>query len=140
MKEFTQHPRRIGLFALVLALAAATIPLSKPTQAQQGSAPVTVVNTPLPVSLVGTGSIAGTVNAAQSGAWNVGVTTLPAVQLAAGTTVGITGGLSNTAAAPIFVRDVDEPGRNAYFAAVCQSTETPCGGVTVPAGYRYVIE
>jgi hypothetical protein len=101
---------------------------------------VTVVNTPLPVSLSGTGNISGSVNAAQSGAWNVGVTSLPSVQLAAGTTVGITGGLSNTSASPLFVRDVDEPGRNAHVVRVCQSTESTCGSVTVPVGNRYVIE
>lgn len=140
MKYLTENPRSIGALTLVLAVAAATIPLSRPTQAQQGSAPVTVVNTPLPVSLTGTGNISGSVNAAQSGAWNVGVTSLPSVQLAAGTTVGITGGLSNTAATPLFVRDVDEPGRNAYVVRVCQSTISPCGGVTVPVGSRYVIE
>ena len=38
-----------------------------------GSAPVTVVNTPLPVTLQGTGTISGTVAATQSGAWNVGI-------------------------------------------------------------------
>lgn len=140
MKYLTENPRSIGALTVVLAVAAATIPLSRPTQAQQGSAPVTVVNTPLPVSLTGTGNISGSVNAAQSGAWNVGVTSLPSVQLAAGTTVGITGGLSNTAATPLFVRDVDEPGRNAYVVYVCQNTESPCGGVTVPVGNRYVIE
>lgn len=140
MKYLTENPRSIGALTLVLAVAAATIPLSRPTQAQQGSAPVTVVNTPLPVSLTGTGNISGSVNAAQSGAWNVGVTSLPSVQLAAGTTVGITGGLSNTAATPLFVRDVDEPGRNAHVVHVCQSTISPCGGVTVPVGNRYVIE
>ena len=140
MKYLTQHPRSLGVLTLLLAFAAAAILMSPPTQAQQGSAPVTVVNTPLPVSLIGTGNISGSVNAAQSGAWNVGVTSLPSVQLAAGPTVGITGGLSNTAASPLFVRDVDEPGRNAYVVFVCQSTESPCGGVTVPAGNRYVIE
>ena len=140
MTYLTKNPGSIGALTLVLAVAAATIPLSKPTQAQHGSAPVTVVNTPLPVSLTGTGNISGNVNAAQSGAWNVGVTNLPSVQLAAGTTVGITGGLSNTAATPLFVRDVDGPGRNAHVVHVCQSTLSPCGAVTVPVGNRYVIE
>src|SRR5215467_10748641 len=47
-----------------------------------GSAPVMVVNTPLPVTLQGTGSISGTVAATQSGTWNVGITGTPAVNLA----------------------------------------------------------
>jgi hypothetical protein len=140
MKHSTQHLKGIAAFIVAVALAATTIPLSKSTQAQAGSAPVTVVNTPLPVSLTGTGKIAGDVNAAQRGEWNVGVTSLPAVQLAPGASVGINGGFTNTATTPIFVRDVDEPSRNAYVVYLCQSTESPCGGATVPVGTRYVIE
>ena len=34
---------------------------------------VRVVNTPLPVTLQGTGTVSGTVAATQSGAWNVGI-------------------------------------------------------------------
>ena len=124
----------------VVALAAVTIPLPKATHAA-GSAPVTVVNTPLPVSLTGTGNISGNVNAAQSGAWNVGVTNLPAVQLAPGTTVGISGGFSNTATSPFFVRDVDERAKNAYVLGLCATSKfQTCPGVTVPVGARYVIE
>ena len=130
-----------GVLTFVVALAAATIQLQKPAAVQAaGTAPVTVMNTPLPVSLSGTGTITGHVNAAQSGAWNVGVTNLPAVQLAPGTTVGITGGFSNTAN-PIFARDVDEPARNAYVLGLCATSKfQTCDGVTVPAGTRYVIE
>ena len=141
MKRVTQHLRNIGVLTFLVALAAATIPLPKATQAQAaGSAPVTVVNTPLPVNLTGTGNISGNVNAAQSGAWNVGVTNMPAMQLAPGTTVGISGGFSNTATSPIFTQDVDEPAKNAYVVGLCASTESSCGGITVPLGTRYVIE
>ncbi|PYT54050.1 MAG: hypothetical protein DMG43_07520 [Acidobacteria bacterium] len=83
----------LGILAIALGL------FSTHPAGAAGSAPVMVTNTPLPVQ--------GTVNAAQSGPWNVGVTgtpnvnianapnvnigTLPAVQLASGTTVGISG-------------------------------------------------
>ena len=43
---------------------------------------VRVVNTPLPVTLQGTGTISGTVAATQSGAWNVGIAGMPAFNLA----------------------------------------------------------
>ena len=139
MKHPTQHLRTIGILSFLVAIAVAIIPLPKSMRAQgqaAGSAPVTVVNTPLPVSLTGTGNISGNVNAAQSGAWNVGVTSLPAVQLAPGTTVGISGSTS-----PIFARDVDEPARSAFVLGLCATSKfQTCDGVTVPLGTRYVIE
>jgi hypothetical protein len=95
----------------------------------EGSAPVTVVNTPLPVRLTGTGTISGNVNAYQAGTWNVGVTSMPAVQLAAGTTLGITGGVGNV-----------DP-RNAFAAELCVDAGGGCGQpVTIPVNKRFVIE
>ncbi len=133
MKHLTAHLRSIVVLTLVVALAAVTIPQPRPLEAAEGSAPVTVVNTPLPVTLEGTGSISGNVNATQSGTWNVGVTSLPAVQLAAGTTVGISGG---TLAA-------DDPAKQAFALNLCASSGETCGppsAATVPVGTRYVIE
>jgi hypothetical protein len=51
--------------------------------------------------------------------------------------VNLTG---NTATTPIFVRDVDDPARNAYVAYLCAQTGTACEAITVPAGTRFVIE
>jgi hypothetical protein len=94
-----------------------------------GSAPVTVVNAPLPVRLTGTGTISGVVSAQQAGAWNVGVTSLPAVQLAPGTTVGITGSIAN------------DDARNAFAAELCVDAGAGCGEpVTIPVNKRFVIE
>ena len=146
MKPLAQHLRSIGALTFLVALAATVIPLPKPTQAQAaaGSAPVTVVNTPLPVSLSGTGNIAGTVAATQSGAWNVGVTSLPAVQLASGATVGISG-FSNTEATALFTSDVDAAARRPLAVGLCSSSpadlcaETP-DSVGLPVGERFVIE
>ena len=147
MKHVPQHLRSIGVLTFVVALAAATISLPKATQAQQGSAPVTVVNTPLPVSLTGTGTISGNVNAAQSGAWNVGVTSLPAVQLASGATVAISG-FSNTEATALFTSDIDAAAKGAFAVALCSDTGNgTCASVysetsttTLPVGQRFVIE
>src|SRR5262245_25637173 len=139
MKGFAQHLKSIGVWTFVVVIAAATIPLPKPTPVEAaGSAPVTIVNSPLPVTLSGTGSITGNVTAAQGGDWSVGVTSLPAVQLAPGTTVGITA--SNTTTSPIFSKDVDEPAKTAYVVFLCASTESSCDGASVPVGTRYVIE
>ncbi|HEV8397799.1 MAG TPA: hypothetical protein VGQ37_26135 [Vicinamibacterales bacterium] len=53
-----------------LLLGAFILAVARPEQAQgAGSAPVTVVNTPLPVAL--SGSVSGTVQAEQSGQWMV---------------------------------------------------------------------
>lgn len=89
----TRRTFALTIVALMLVMSGSGGSMSA-AQAE-GSAPVTVVNTPLPVSLTGTGTISGNVNAYQAGTWNVGVTSMPAVQLAAGTTVGITGGGGN---------------------------------------------
>jgi hypothetical protein len=145
MKLLTQHRRSISVLTFLVALTATTIPLPKPTQAQAaGTAPVTVVNTPLPVSLSGTGNIAGTVAATQSGAWNVDVASLPAVQLAPGATVGVSG-FTNTEATPLFTSDVDAAARRPFAVELCSSLDSNlCGGepfsVNLPVGERFVIE
>jgi hypothetical protein len=116
-------------------LAALTIPQPRPIQAA-GSAPVIVTNTPLPVSLSGTGNAAGTVN----------IASLPAVQLAAGTTVGISSGIGNTETTPLFISDVENSARQAL--AVDIEGDTSSGGdCTLPGfcyspgvGKRFVIE
>jgi hypothetical protein len=51
--------------------------------------PVTVVNSILPVSVMGDVPVHGPVDAAQSGNWNVGINGTPTVQLAPGTTVPV---------------------------------------------------
>jgi hypothetical protein len=95
------------------------------------------VNTPaepVPVALQGTGSVAGTVNALQSGPWTVGVSSLPAVQLATGTTFN----LNSSPTAPIYTADVSA--RQAFAVSVCDGD---CGAqnvASVPVGKRFVIE
>jgi hypothetical protein len=125
----------MGLLALAAGMASWTLTGPRPTEAAtalQGSAPVTVVNTPLPVALQGTGSITGQVSAAQSGAWSVGVTSLPAVQLAPGTTVNVQGG------------GAGETARQAYALNLCATLTDSCSTApqtaTLPLNTRFVIE
>jgi hypothetical protein len=147
MKNIATRVRTIVAVAVVGMLAVLVVPQPQPSQAAEGSAPVTVVNTPLPVSLAGTGKIAGTVAATQSGAWNVGVTSLPAVQFASGATVGISG-FSNTEATALFISDIDAAARGAVAVALCSDTGNgTCASVyqepntaTLPVGERFVIE
>ena len=133
------------------------------------SVPVTVVNTPLPVtgnvnaSVNGTVNanitnasvpvkstvnanitnaavpVSGTVNANITNTPSVNVSSLPAVQLAAGTTVGVTGGtfsLANTSATPIFTRDVNSPTNQPFAASICITNFGPsCPGTADPTQF-----
>jgi hypothetical protein len=132
MKHKATHLGVAAVCVAVILLLALTIPQS--ATLTSGTAPVTVVNTPLPVTLQGTGTITGDVNATQSGSWNVGVTSLPAVQLAAGTTVGINGGSLA----------LDDPAKTAYAVTLCATDTDDCAvnpsTATLPVGTRFVIE
>ena len=105
-----KHFSKLMLIALSFGISAVALSLvpSKPVGAA-GSAPVMVTNTPLPVSLTGTGSISGNVNAAQSGAWNVGI--------------------NNAGTSPVPVRDMDNAARRVPFQPVfspfCRTAEPP---------------
>jgi hypothetical protein len=162
------HPRR-ALFAvaayLIILGAASLIPAERAhTQGSSRPDPVTVTNTPLPVSLQGTGSISGSVsvtntpNVNVANTPNVNVAGLPAVQLAGGTTVGITGTPSvnvanspsvtvansptvtvgNDVGAPVPVRDAAIPNRQP-FQFTFHSTGLLGDSYTVPAGKRLVV-
>src|SRR5579863_3384134 len=126
----------LGIFGLALSLighenahAVGSFPPPAPT-------PVSVSNTPLPVNANVTNTVLpvqGTVNAAQSGSWNVGINGTPTVQLAAGATVGVNGTptvqlapgatvavsggtvkLANTAATPFYTRDTNNPSSQSF--------------------------
>ena len=127
---------------------------------------VTVINTsanPVPTTLVGTSSISGTVvisnvptvNAQQSGAWNVGILGTPSVSLVGTPVVSLAagGGVSVANAVdgsgnpiPLLIRDADNPARQPFI-TTCQGL-TPmsannlgtCSFTTVPAGKRFVVE
>jgi hypothetical protein len=143
-----------GLVTFIIGFL--TIPPT-PVQGAPGPAPVTVVNTPLPVQGTvnanitnATVPVSGTVNASQNGAWNVGVSNFPATQ-----TVSFNGAqpvsFANTSTSPIFTLDVDNNGRIPFQAEfVLDNTNpgtTPGCGITqcqanfdVPNGKRLVLE
>src|SRR5215470_540884 len=109
----------------VIALTLVIIVVNAPQSHGAGSAPVTVVNTPLPVAVTGSTTISGTVNAAQSGAWNVGITGTPVVNV------------TNTNKSPLFARDVDNPAQQPFAFALCapSSPAGPCpsSSFTIPS-------
>ena len=98
---------------------------------------VRVVNTPLPVTLQGTGTITGTVASTQSGTWNVGATQSGTWNV----------GINNPASNPVPVSDVNAVVREPFQARVLGNFTDELFGsqmdatvVTVPTGKRLVIE
>src|SRR5258707_2045065 len=120
MKRRSRMTRVWQLLIVVLGfgLLAGLIGVSQSGPAEAaGAAPVSVVNPPLPVT--------GTVNATQSGPWNVGI--------------------SNAAMSPVPVRDVESPLRRevsfGHFACAMAPGDFFCSNAfTVPSGERFVIE
>ncbi len=126
MKRFS----KLMLIALSFGISAVALSLvpSKPVGGA-GSAPVMVTNTPLPVSLTGTGSISGNVTAAQSGAWNVGI--------------------NNPGTSPVPVRDMDNAARQVPFQTgvfvtllngADHNTDATDLSTFLPSGKGFVIE
>ncbi len=96
----TFQNKLLALAGVVMLALIGSLMNSRQTTAQAaGSAPVTIVG-PLPLPVTGSSTVTGTVAATQSGSWNVGIT--------------------NTAAAPVLVRDVDNAARQP-FQADCNS-------------------
>ncbi len=125
----------LGLFAIALSFFPRRPVVAAPPTP---TIPVNVTNTPLPVTgnvnasitnasvPVSVQNAALNVNAAITNTPNVNVANLPTVQLAAGTTVGVTGGtfsLSNTPTTPIFTRDVDNPAQQPFVGTLCAGTQ-----------------
>ena len=120
--------------ASAIGLLAGTITLSLPRGGKAApsiEANVKVINTssnPVPVSLQGEAGL--TVQAQQSGSWNVGISGTPTVTVA------------NSAQSPLFVRDVDAPGRNPFQTSqnILFTTVSGTAFFTVPDGKVTVIE
>ena len=129
-------PLRYLIVTMIVAVGiAATALQPMKTASAAGSAPVQVTNTPLPVTVQGTATVSGTVNAMQAGSWNVGVTSVPAIQLSEGATVGI----HNSLAMPVYTRDVNA--RHAYALTFCTEPSLGCPDrAHVPEGQTFVIE
>ena len=117
----------LGVAAFLTLVASMTM-MSPRSGEAQGSAPVRVVNTPLPVS--------GNVNAAVTGSVNATIDS--AVDLAPGAMVNV----GNTEAAPVPVREVGRNEQLTHGFAGCFFENFICtiDIATVPIGYRLVIE
>ena len=122
----------VGLVILVGAFAL-SIPSTGRSAPPSPTANVNVVNTadkPIPTLAQGTTAIAG----------NVGINGMPTVNLAAGTSVGITSATDN----PVFVRSVDDAVRELFQEQVAINLADGEIGNTaflnVPVGKRLVIE
>ena len=95
---------------LLLALVAPSLAQNDPATPARPATPVTVTNTPLPVTVQGTLPVSvqgkAAVDATQSGAWNVGIT--------------------NSGSSPVPVRDVDTTNR--FARQLCHDfvTSLPC--------------
>ncbi len=160
----------VMIVCLGAAAAATALLVTPPVRAQSIAAalPVTVanppsnpalvkvVNTPVATTAQGTTTVAGTVQAQQSGNWSVNVTSLPLVNAAqsgpwsvalTGTpTVALSGGsvvsIDNSMAQPVFVRDVDAMAKQPFQTEVgCSQSGPVCNSYfDVPIGKLLQIE
>lgn len=116
--------------------------------AGSAAAPVTVVNTPLPVTGNVSASVSGTVGAQQSGNWSVGISGTPTVN--ANVTFPRSIGVQNardlsSLLIPLLQQDTDNPARQPFTQECTVSTlDTAgrgfCSLDTVPTGKRFIIE
>ena len=127
---------------LLVVAALSTIFFANPAIASNPLA-VAVTNTPLPVQ--------GAVNAHQSGNWNVGVSgtvdvaTMPNVNLATGSTVGVHNPLDgNGNSTPLHIRDDDNPAQHPYWDTCAGQANgaitAGCSTTPAPQGKTLVVE
>src|SRR5215210_5150461 len=124
-----------GLLTLIGTIAILTPTITRSQVGGVATKDVNVVNTPT----VNVGNTP-TVNAQQSGAWNVGITGTPTVNLANNSVQ-----VSNPATNPVPVRDVDEEARQPFQELrLVEFGETDNNADTlfnpIPPGKRLVIE
>jgi len=112
-------------------------------------APVTVMNTPLPVTGSVNAAVTGTVASQQSGNWNVGITGTPNVSITNSPTVGLAAGSSvnvsnplNTSnnPTPFATLDAFQPYEDQCFAFFGGAFNKECSFKAIPAGKRLVIQ
>jgi hypothetical protein len=150
-----KHKNLLIAGSALLILAGALLFLPPSPSHSQGTTPdgfpVRIVNggtTPVPTSVVGTATVAGTVQSQQSGNWSVALAPETKIGLdPANNTVKV----SNAPATAVFTRGVDDSARQVFQA---EATITMADGATtgmarflfannsqtVPAGKRLVIE
>lgn len=133
----------IALAAVGILAAVGTLMNSKQAAAA-ASGPTVTIDGPFPLPVTGTATVSGSVAAAQSGVWNVGisgtpsvsVTSLPAVQLSGTPTVNV----ATQSGAPLMVVNLSDRGRTPYQSILPDCASGSCQFPPVPAGYRLVVE
>src|SRR5215813_973899 len=103
----------LAVLAGSFVLSATYSSSAAPGPGNQGVIVENTATNPVPTLAQGTTNIAGTVQAAQSGSWNVGISGTPTFQV------------GNTASNPVFVSDVNEPALHPFQAR---------GGASLNAG------
>jgi hypothetical protein len=154
MNRFKNHLIAAAGLALLAGIGSIMNSLRPSVLQAAGGPTVTIDQSQLPLPIQGSTTVSGTVSATQSGAWNVGITGTPnvnvvntaSVQLAGTPTVNVT----NQANAPVFFVNVNDPGRIPYQSEVDRNgssctpngTEGVCrwGFGPVPANHRLVVE
>lgn len=121
----------VGVAVAVLAVSAGVITSdaqnARPANTPPG-APVAIVS-PLPLPVTGSATVSGTVAATQSGAWNVGITGTPTVNV------------NSSTAAPLIVQ-LGQKGQPVQFGLCTNKNFTArcTTGYQVPSGKRLHIE
>jgi hypothetical protein len=110
-----------------LAVIGSLMNSQQSTARAAGGPTVTIDPTQLPLPVQGSLGVSGTVAATQSGAWNVGISGTPHVNV------------TNPATAPVLFLNVNDPGRIPYQTFVTASGNN-VAFPAIPAGHRLVIQ
>jgi hypothetical protein len=116
-RNLTDGKKLLKILVIALGfglLSAAVSSIPTRSAAASGSAPVTVVNTPLPVN--------GTVQAQQGGPWNVGISgtpivnvaSLPPVSLGGNVNAAVSNPVGNAGPVPLIIQDSANSTRTAF--------------------------
>src|SRR5215813_581864 len=119
----------LAVLAGSFVLSAAYSSSAAPGPGNQGVIVENTSTNPVPTQAQGTTNIAGTVQATQSGSWNVGISGTPTFQV------------GNTGSNPVFVRDVNEPAMHPFQVTsaakfIDGNNLTEGAAIQVPAGKR----
>jgi hypothetical protein len=134
MKQFS----KLMLLTLGFGILAGSLSLitSNPAGASSGAAPVNIAQVSVPSV-----PVSGTVNATQSGTWNVGINGTPTVNLASGASVNVSNPLdSQNNPTPLAMLDATQPYDDGCTVNFNGSKLASCPFHTVPAGKRLVIQ
>jgi hypothetical protein len=130
MKRFKNHLIAVAVLSVLAIIGTIMNSHQAKAQGPPGGLAVNIVN-PLPVPVTGSTTVSGTVAATQSGAWNVGITGTPNVNV------------TNPATAPVLFLNVNDPGRVPYQSsksANCSNGRCQATFPAVPSQHRLVVQ